>query len=126
MSTFEFSHRRLAAWREAIALVEEVYRTTEAFPVRERYGLTSQLRRAAVSIPSNIAEGAARGSDRDYIRFLIIARSSLSELDTELTIAVRLLYLHEASAVFEKLTTVSRLIEGLLRYLRRSAIDTGH
>ncbi|MCC8559229.1 four helix bundle protein [Xanthomonas vesicatoria] len=85
-------HERLEAWRDSMELVEMVYRLAEVFPEQERYGLTAQLRRSAVSIPSNIAEGAARRSTPDYARFLSIARGSLSELDTQVQIAARLGY----------------------------------
>ncbi|QDS05988.1 four helix bundle protein [Xanthomonas citri pv. glycines] len=85
-------HERLEAWRDSMELVEMIYRFTDVFPEQERYGLTAQLRRAAVSVPSNIAEGAARRSTSDYARFLSIARGSLSELDTQIQIAVRLGY----------------------------------
>jgi len=74
----------LKAWQEAMELVKEIYRVTRDFPKEEIYGLVSQMRRAAVSIPSNISEGAARGGDREFIQFLIIARGSLSELETQL------------------------------------------
>ena len=83
-------HEGLDVWRDAMDLVEAVYHLSSEFPDCERFGLTSQMRRAAVSIPSNIAEGAARKSRADYVRFLAIARGSLSELDTQLQIAYRL------------------------------------
>jgi len=73
-----------------MALVEAIYRFSQAFPSTERFALTSQIRRAAVSVPSNLAEGAARRTTQDYVRFLSIARGSLSELDTQLQIAQRL------------------------------------
>lgn len=83
-------HERLEVWRDAMALVEGVYRHSGALPDSERFGLTAQLRRTAISVPSNIAEGAARRSTQEYLRFLSIARGSLAELDTQLQIAERL------------------------------------
>jgi len=83
-------HQQLDTWKEAIALVEAIYRLTARFPNEERFGLSSQMRRAAVGIPSNIAEGAARASTREYLRFLDIARSSLVEIETQLVISRRL------------------------------------
>lgn len=83
-------HERLDVWRDSMNLVEMIYRLTGTFPHDERFGLTSQLRRAAVSIPSNIAEGAARRSTPEYLHFLSIARGSLSEASTQLQIARRL------------------------------------
>jgi four helix bundle protein len=83
-------HQQLDVWKDAIELVEQVYRLTASFPCEERFGLSSQMRRAAVSVPSNVAEGAARSSRREYIRYLEIARSSLVEIETQLAIARRL------------------------------------
>ena len=83
-------HARLEVWRNAMTLVEHVYRISATFPDEERFGLVAQVRRCAVSIPSNIAEGAARTSTQEYLRFLSLARGSLSELDTQLQIAARL------------------------------------
>ena len=85
-------HHELKAWQEAMELVKEIYRLTREFPKEEIYGLVSQMRRAAVSIPSNISEGAARGGDKEFIQFLIIARGSLSELETQLLISHDLSY----------------------------------
>ena len=85
-------HEQLEVWRDAMDLVEAVYRFSGGFPDSERFGLTSQIRRAAVSVPSNIAEGAARRSTPEYLRFLSIARGSLSEMDTQQQIACRLGY----------------------------------
>ncbi len=83
-------HHRLDVWNDALALVEAVYRFTSSLPADERFGLTSQLRRAAVSVPSNIAEGAARRSRKEYLHHLSISRGSLSEIETQLLISVRL------------------------------------
>jgi four helix bundle protein len=83
-------HERLEVWRDAMGLVEAVYRFSARFPDSERFGLVSQIRRAAVSIPANVAEGAARRSRQEYLRFLSIARGSLSEVDTHVQIAQRL------------------------------------
>ena len=83
-------HARLEVWRDAMDLVEAVYRFSSRFPDSERFGLVSQIRRAAVSIPANVAEGAARRSKQEYLRFLSIARGSLSEVDTHVEIARRL------------------------------------
>ncbi len=80
-------HYGLAVWKDAMRLARETYRITATFPASERFGLTSQMRRAAVSVPSNIAEGAAKGTRPELIRSLLIARGSLAELDTQLWIA---------------------------------------
>ena len=86
----------LLVWQKAMDLTAEVYRLTKKLPKDEVYGLTNQLRRAAVSIPSNIAEGNARGSQKEYVRFLVIARGSKSEVETQLLICVRLGYLEQS------------------------------
>ena len=109
-------------------LVKEIYRVTREFPKEEIYGLVSQMRRAAVSIPSNISEGAARGGDREFIQFLIIARGSLSELETQLLISNDLGYLTPHSSLLtpypsvsdiqERIDRIFSMIGGLLRSLR--------
>src|SRR5690554_7663438 len=83
-------YQDLRVWNNAMQLVEYVYRLTSNYPDSEKYGLVSQMRRAAVSIPSNIAEGNGRGSDKDYRRFLTIARGSLMELETQIILSARL------------------------------------
>jgi four helix bundle protein len=114
-------HKRLEAWRKAIDLVVAVYQATLKFPPEERFGLTSQVQRAAVSVPSNIAEGAARGSNRGFVNALHIARGSLSELDTQLIIAHRLGYLdeQEAAQLGLRLAEVDRILNGLIASVRR-------
>jgi four helix bundle protein len=116
-------YRRLNVWKEAMQLAIETYKATQTFPKHELYGLTSQLRRAAVSIPSNIAEGRGRASKRDFCRFAIQARGSLFELQTQITIADALHY--STSADLARLTAhsegVVRLLNGLIRYLAQSS-----
>ncbi|KGU58144.1 S23 ribosomal [Xanthomonas phaseoli pv. phaseoli] len=114
-------HERLEAWRDSMELVEMIYRFTDVFPEQERYGLTAQLRRAAVSVPSNNAEGAARRSTSDYARFLSIARGSLSELDTQIQIAVRLGYSNpeDEDIVSRQVDQVFAKLTALMNALRR-------
>ncbi|WP_258072092.1 four helix bundle protein [Xanthomonas arboricola] len=102
-------------------LVEMIYRFTEVFPEQERYGLTAQLRRAAISVPSNIAEGAARRSTPDYARFLSIARGSLFELDTQVQIAGRLGYSNteDEDIVSQQVDQVFAKLTALMNALRR-------
>ena len=106
-------HYKLEVWKESIALVKAVYESTKTFPKEETYGLVSQMRRAAISVPSNIAEGAARTGSREFAQFLNVARGSLSELETQLIIAVELGYIGADHAIFSRLDKVSRLLTGL-------------
>jgi four helix bundle protein len=116
-------YRELIAWQKAVDLVEAVYRATRSFPREEIYGLTSQIRRAVVSVPSNVAEGQARNSTADFLHFLSIARGSLKEVETQVIIARRLGYIDEKlERDLTSLTEeVSRLISGLIRSLRSKA-----
>jgi four helix bundle protein len=113
------SYRELLVWQKAKTLSVEIYRTTEQFPRAETYGLTSQLRRAAVSVPSNIAEGQGRLTRGEFLHFLGQARGSLLELDTQLAIALDLNYLkpdaHEKMdrEAYQVLGLLNRLIESL-------------
>jgi four helix bundle protein len=104
-----------------MTLVEMIYKLTEVFPDVERYGLISQIRRAAVSVPSNIAEGAARGSDAEFIRFLYIARGSLSEIETQLLIAQRLSYTSMNQSIEQKIEQIFKKIGGLINHLKSRA-----
>ena len=117
------SYSDLIVWQKALALAVDVHRLSESFPRSERFGLTSQLRRAAVSIPSNIAEGAARRTTRDLISFLYIARGSLAELETQLLLARQLGYLDDTGLEQMRpgLKEVGRLLNGLIAGLRRRA-----
>ncbi|CAD2252857.1 four helix bundle protein [Xanthomonas arboricola] len=118
-------HERLEAWRDSMELVEMIYRFTEIFPEQERYGLTAQLRRAAISVSSNIAEGAARRSTPDYARFLSIARGSLSELDTQVQIAGRLGYSNteDEDIVSQQVDQVFAKLTALMNALRRRGAE---
>lgn len=102
-------------------MVEMIYKLTKVFPDVERYGLISQIRRAAVSVPSNIAEGAARGSDAEFIRFLYIARGSLSEIETQLLIAQRLSYTSMNQSIEQKIEQIFKKIGGLINHLKSRA-----
>jgi four helix bundle protein len=106
-------HHNLEAWKSSMSLVTFVYKISRSFPKEEICGLTSQMRRAAVSVPSNLAEGAARSGQREFAQFLSIARGSLSELETQLLIAVELEYMEQGHAIFDLLDKVSRLLTGL-------------
>lgn len=92
------NYRDLIAWQKAIALVESVYTATQSFPAEERFGLSSQLRRAVVSIPSNIAEGQGRHTSKEFIQFLSVAHGSLREVETQIIITQRLAITNDATA----------------------------
>ena len=112
-------HYNLEAWKLAMTLVKSIYQATRAFPQEEVYGLTAQMRRAAVSVPSNLAEGAARTGRKEFAQFLSIAKGSLSELETQLLISAELGYIDAKHAVFERLEEVSRVLAGLHRSVSR-------
>lgn len=116
-------HERLDVWQDAMSLVEAVYRMTAQFPDSERFGLVSQMRRAAVSVPSNIAEGAARRSTSEYLRFLSIARGSLAELDTQIQIASRLALTTPSADVEETLHRTFARLNALLLALEKRSTD---
>jgi four helix bundle protein len=111
------SHRDLIAWQKAMALVTDVYGLTKTFPREEMYGLTAQTRRAAASVPANIAEGQGRRYGREFHQFLGNARGSLMELDTHLELALRVGYLNseQHSGIRANLDEVGRILNGLMR-----------
>lgn len=121
------SYRDLDVWKAAIDLTTEIYRITEGFPRHEIYGLTSQMRRSAVSIPSNIAEGSARATKRDFANFISIAKGSNAELQTQLLIALRLGYIsQEPFDVADALSArVAQMLARLSAFLRsEQQVDT--
>jgi four helix bundle protein len=114
------SHRDLSVWQLGMEIAEALYALTCNFPKEEMYGITSQIRRAAASIPANIAEGNARDSTKDNLRFLAIAIGSLAEVETFLELAVRLQYckLAQTEPLLEKISQERRMLRGLQRSLR--------
>jgi len=114
------TYRDLLVWQKAMILVTNIYKSTESFPKEEMYGLTQQIRRCAVSIPSNIAEGCGRGSNSDYSRFLQIALGSLFELQTQLEIAFNLNYTKQErfNEIFEMSREVERMLTSLIKSIK--------
>ena len=112
------TYRDLIAWQKAMELVKTVYRLTAKMPESERFGLTTQMRRAAVSIPSNIAEGYARQTTADYIKFLRMARGSMAELSTQIEIAIGLTMLSLNQQLTDLLAETDRVLQGLIRSLQ--------
>ena len=111
------SYKELIVWQKAMDLVEEVYRLSKAFPKEEIYALINQVRRAVVSIPSNIAEGQARQSKAEFLNFLSIAQGSLAEVETQLLLAIRLSYLSESET--QKAMQLREEISKMLASLRK-------
>ncbi len=115
------NYRDLVAWREAMSMVELVYRDTENFPRDETFGLRAQIRRAAVSVPSNLAEGTGRNSTGELRQFVGIASGSLAELETQLELAVRLGFLEAGVAAMRQADRVAKLVNALRRSLTHTS-----
>ena len=113
------NHKKLDAWKKSIDIVEMIYKLSALFPEEEKYGLTSQIRRAAVSVPSNLAEGAARNSKKEFLNFISISLGSLAEVETQVIIAQRLDF-SEPGNIFDQINEVRALIIGLRNYLRKN------
>ena len=118
----EKPHKKLDVWKESINLVSLIYQLVRCFPKNEEYGLISQIKRASVSVPGNIAEGAARQTRREYIQFLYIARGSISEVDTYLEIAKYLGYISDESIgpIEQKMLDVDKMLAGLIYSLKKN------
>ena len=114
------SYRDLVVWQKAMNFAEHVYRVLRTFPAEERYALCDQLRRAVVSVPSNIAEGRGRDSARDYAHFLTLARGSLNEVSTQLELATRLGYMKPGSGLYEESIEVGKMLNTMIRRLKIS------
>lgn len=116
-------YKDLEVWKEAMKLVTEVYKLTENYPQSEIFGLANQIRRSVVSIPSNIAEGTVRYSDKDTLRFLDIAFGSLAELETQLLISQNLGYILEVDLINEQISRVNALLLGLIKFYKKQLKD---
>ena len=114
------THKDLTVWNDAIAAVTSLYKVTETFPESEKFGLINQIRRCAVSIPSNIAEGAARTSDKEFAHCLSIALGSLAELETQLIIALNLNFINQEKFdnLINQLTNIRKMTLGLRNKIR--------
>lgn len=112
------THKNLEAWKASMKLAVEIYSITQSFPKDELYGITSQIRRSAVSIPSNIAEGSARQSEKETIQFLYISLGSIAELETQLLISEELNYIKDTKVILDKLNFVKGLNIGLIKFFK--------
>ena len=113
------AHHKLKVWQRSVDFVTKIYQLTEKFPRNELHGLTSQMRRAAVSIASNLAEGAGRESKKEFMQFLSISQGSVSELETQLIITHRLGYCSEIDYLLTELDEISKMIIGLRRSVKQ-------
>lgn len=112
------SYKDLVLWKVSMDLSVDIYQKTTEFPKYELYGLTSQLRRAAVSVPSNIAEGASRHSTKEFMQFLYISNGSLSEIETQLEIAYRLKYMTSLEELIDKIKLIRKMLINLIKALK--------
>ncbi len=117
------THKNLDVWKLGIELVKDIYKITKDFPDDEKFGIISQIRRSAVSIPSNIAEGAARNSNKDYIRFLYIALGSLSEIETQLIIAKELNFSNGIGQLMKSVDIIRPKLLNLIKYLKSKELQ---
>lgn len=117
------SHKDLEVWRTSIDLARDIYELTREYPKEEQYGIVTQMRRAAVSFASNIAEGAARQGNKEFLQFLYIALGSASELDTQIEISRKIGFSdgHRLDEVQKHLETISKMIQGLIHSVKRKA-----
>ena len=116
------SHKDLDVWKKSMELVTNIYRLTRDFPHEEQYGLSSQIRRSAISIPSNIAEGAARNSAKEYKQFLYISLGSISEIETQILIAEKLGFLKSGNSLLEDVSAIRKMLAGLISYVSKKQL----
>ncbi len=114
------SYKELKVWQKSFACVARIYRLTATFPSTELYGLSSQMQRAAISIPSNIAEGSQRTSDKEFANFLLIARGSIAELETQILLAIELQYVpvEKVQGILDELDAISRMLHSFVSTLK--------
>ena len=112
-------YKELDVWKRSMNLVTEIYRMIEKFPVKEKYVLADQIRRAVISIPSNIAEGFSRNTTKDYIRFLYISMGSLSELETLILISMNLKYIKDENEMINEIISIKKMLSALISSLKR-------
>lgn len=112
-------HTKLDVWKKAMNFTYEIYKITSKFPEIEKYSLSNQMRRCSVSIPSNIAEGAGRFSNKEFARFLHIAMGSIAELETQILISANLKYITDKSKYLDSLDEIRKMIYGLLKHLNQ-------
>lgn len=115
-------HKDLDVWKAGIELALQIYEISKDFPREEIYSLTSQIRRSAVSIPSNIAEGAARSSDKEFVQFLYVALGSLAEVETQVILAEKLSYLSNSDDLYVRLQSTKQMLIGLIKYLKNKSL----
>jgi len=113
-------YKELLVWQKSMGLAEKIYQLTKHFPREELFGLTSQVRRSAVSIAANIAEGSSRGGRKEFVQFLLIARGSASETETHILLASRIGYLPDVTPLIEEITSIRQMLNALIRSLKRT------
>ena len=116
------NHKDLDVWKKSIDLVAQIYEISKNFPKEEMFGLQSQVRRAAVSIPSNISEGASRNSKKEFIQFLYIALGSASEIETQIIVAQKIGYLKDMEKMLLNIEDIKKMLNGLISFLRKNNV----
>ncbi len=113
------NHKDLDVWKKSMLLAEQIYNLTKDFPTDEKYGLISQMKRAVISIPSNIAEGAARKGNKEFVQFMYIAMGSLSELKTQILLSQRLQFVNSVDNYLDQIEKIKQMLFGLIRYISK-------
>jgi four helix bundle protein len=111
------THKDLDVWNKSMELAEKIYLLLRQFPKEEQYGIVSQMKRSAISVPSNIAEGAARNSNKEFLQYLYIALGSLAEIETQLLLANRLKFIQEAT-LLDNIESIRKMLLGLIKFLK--------